>query len=284
MKRFGLFVAICVFPVAALAIGMVISPVQLGLSGPPGSTVSGVINVSSSRPRENTIRVSFGDYVIDAEGKRTEVTSVNVPTRSCRAWLDVDQQQFVSPEQGKVPVVISARIPADASGSYWAEAYFESLPAPPSFTPGGRAPVVGLQIVPRIGIPIIVTAKGTEKYNVKIDGLGAARTADGVEASVQIENSGNAVVMISGAVALEKPAAGAEVPEELISKDIEPVTSYPGVKRNIKIALPLKPVDPASIDLHAYLRFGRSPDQALEASSKLRTLLENQKNGEMGRQ
>src|SRR5260370_8753376 len=108
MKRVGLFVAICVVPGAALAIGMVISPVQLGLSGPPGSTVSGVINVSSSRPRENTIRVSFGDYVIDAEGKRTEVSSVNVPTRSCRAWLDLDQQPSVRPEQANAPVVISA--------------------------------------------------------------------------------------------------------------------------------------------------------------------------------
>src|SRR5262245_55595422 len=100
MKRFSLVAALFLTPISARAVGMVISPVQLGLTGTPGSTGSGVINVSSSRPQENTIRVSFSDYVIDAEGKRTEVTSGTAHPRSCRAWLDVDQQQFVSPEQG----------------------------------------------------------------------------------------------------------------------------------------------------------------------------------------
>ena len=279
MKRWVLLCIMIGVPIAAHGVGMLITPVQLGLSGAPGTTASGVINVSSSRPQENTIRVSFSDYVIDAQGMRTQVISGKSPSRSCRGWLDVDQQQFVTPEQGKIPVVISVRIPPDASGSYWAEANFDSIPAPPSLVPGtGRAPAVGVTITPRIGVPIIVTVKGTEKYAVKIESLDAIRTDEGIEASVQIENTGNAVVMVTGAIALENPAA--DVPEELTSKDIEPVTSYPGVKRLIRLNLPATSVASESVDLHAYLRYGAGRDQALEASSKLETLLRGHRNVE----
>ncbi len=272
MKRFLLAFITILVPVVGYGAGMVISPVQLGLVGPPRSTVSGVINVSSPRPQENTVRVTFGDYTIDEEGKRTEVSAGDAGGRSCLTWLDVDQHQFVSPERGLVAVVISAKIPADASGSYWAEAYFQSVPPPPSFAPGGRAPSVGVRILPRIGIPIIVTAKGTETYGLKVNKLDAFRTSEGFQTSVLLENTGNAAVLVSGAVALERPSPS-NVPEELASKDVELVTSYPGAKRLIKVLLPAQTVD-ASTELHAYLQFGPGPERAVEAAAKMQALLD----------
>ncbi len=279
MKRWSVAGAIALLPIATYGAGMVITPVQLGLVGAAGSTVRGVINVSSPRPQENRIRITFGDYLIDDRGHRTEVSPANAPARSCRAWLEVDQDQFVSPEQGKVPVVVSAHIPANASGSYWAEVYFQIVPAPPSFTPAGRAPLVGVQVLPRISIPVIVTVQGTEKYAMKIEKLDAAKTEDGIETSVIVQNTGNAAAMISGALAVERPST-TDASEELASKDIEPVTSYPGAKRVIKLNLPLKIVDAASADLHAYFRYGPGKDQAMEASSKLQALLESHRDAD----
>ncbi|HUJ12884.1 MAG TPA: hypothetical protein VL284_03755 [Thermoanaerobaculia bacterium] len=259
-----LLLFVCFVPFSAYPVGMIISPVQLGLSGAPGSTASGVINVSSSQAQENTIRVSFADFIIDSAGRRTEVAS---SPRSCKSWLDVDQRQFVSPEEGRVPVVITAHIPPDASGSYWAQAFFESVPAPPALGAGPRrAPAVGVTITPRIGIPIIVTVSGSEKYDLKISGIEGEQSPLGIDATIRVENRGNAVAMVSGAVAVEKPSAN--LPEELASKDIDPVTSYPGVTRTIKVHVP--PVAIAhDAKVHAYLRFGPRADQTMEASATL---------------
>jgi len=263
---------------SAYAVGLAVTPIQLGLTGAPGATVTGVIRVSSSRAQENNIQVLFGDYTIDAQGKRKELTSGAGNGRSCRAWLDADQHQFVTPQQGSVPVVITATIPTDASGSYWAEAFFESMPAPVSFSPGvARAPVVGVSVIPRIGIPIIVTVKGTEHYAVKAGAIAATKTDAGIEATIQLENTGNAVVVVAGAVALETPAEGA--PEELGSKDIDPVTSYPGASCIVKVTIPIRTLDPATI-LHAYFRYGPGPEQRIETSSNLQALLSHERDHE----
>lgn len=273
MRHFLLpLLALALLPLPAGAAGIVISPVQLGLVGAPGTTVSGVINVSSPRPQENRIEVSFGDYAVDAAGKRDEVTNAQPGARSCRNWLDVEQNQFVSPERGTVPVVITAHIPANASGSYWAAVYFAVVPTPPSFDPSVKKPVIGLQMLPRIGVPVIVTVKGTEKFEIKVAKISAKRTDAGLDVSVVVRNTGNAAVMISGALALERGSSN--VPEELASKDIDAVTSYPGSDRVIRTTLPPVAANDGSVDLHAYLRYGRAAGQSVEASSRLAAILE----------
>ena len=272
MRRsvFSLLLAIAALSTPAFAAGIVITPVQLGLAGAAGSTVSGVINVSTPRVQDNRIRVTFGDYVIDDQGARTEVAAAG--TRSCGKWLEVDQDQFMSPERGSVPIVITARIPRDAAGSYWAAAYFEVLPKPPSFDPAKRAdrPALGMQAVPRIGVPVIVTVTGTEKYETKVQTISARRVDQGIEANVVVQNTGNAAVLLSGAIALERGSS--DVSEEIASRDIESVTSYPGSNRILKVVFPaVEPTD--GLDVHAYLRYGPGPQQAVEGVARLSAAL-----------
>lgn len=266
-----------VLALPAHAAGIVISPVQIGLVGAPGSTVSGIINVSSPRVEENRIRVTFGDYTIDAMGNREEVPAgTSGGERTCSHWLDVDQEQFVSPERGSVPVVVTAHIPQNASGSYWAAAYFEVVPKPPALNPERPdRPAVGVNLLPRIGVPVIVTVKGTERYSVKVSKISAKRIDRGLEATIVLRNDGNSAVLISGAVALER--TGTSVPEELASKDVELVTSYPGADRVIKLTFPATAVaEPSDVNLNAYLRYGPGAEQTIEASSKLASILESE--------
>jgi hypothetical protein len=256
----------------AFAAGLLISPAQLGLYGAPGETVSGVINVSSPREQENRVRVSFGDFKIDSAGKRVEIGTGDPSIRSCRSWMEVDQDQFVSPERGRVAVVVTARVPKEAAGSYWTSAYFEVVPKAKAAPGEGNAPGVSIAIVPRIAIPVIVTVRGTEKYSLQVRSLRANATPAGFAAEVVVENTGNAAVMLSGAMTLERPSSG-DVPEEIASTDVKSATSYPGGMTTIKADLAASGLEPSALELHAYLRYGSAATQVVEASSTLAKIL-----------
>lgn len=261
--RAFLFVALhFAFAVAAAARGVLVSPTQLGLTGKPGQTVSGVLYVSSSQAQKNRITVALGEFHRDEEGK--VIGSETTHARSARTWLDLDRTDFVSLESGRTEVTVSARIPENASGSYWALVYLQAEPA-------ARDPKRGslmFRVVPRVGIPVIVTVEGTTKPQLKIVETRAVRVADGVEVYSTLENSGNTAVLVSGAFSLERPGTNPAESQELASGTAGPLTSLPGTKLKVKTQLkwngPL-----AGVQAHAYVRFGPRPEDTAEAATAI---------------
>ena len=240
------------FAAVAAARGVLVSPTQLGLSGKPGQTVSGVLYVSSSKAEKNRITVTLAEFMRDEEGK--VIGSETTHGRSARGWLDVDRSDFVTLESGRTEVTVSARIPESATGSYWALVYLQAEPS-------ARDPKRGslmFRVVPRVGIPVIVTVEGTAKPELKIVETRASRVADGVEVYSTVQNSGNTAVLISGAFSLERQAANSTDSQELASGTVGPLTSLPGTKLKVKTQLKYDG-SLAGVQAHAYVRFGPRP-------------------------
>jgi hypothetical protein len=261
--RAFLFIAFhLAFAAVASARGVLVSPTQLGLSGKPGQTVSGVLYVSSSKAEKNRITVTLAEFTRDEDGK--VIGSETAHARSARAWLDVDRTDFLTLESGRTEVTVSARIPDNASGSYWALIYLQAEPA-------ARDPKRGslmFRVVPRVGIPVIVTAEGTTKPQLRIIETRAKRVADGVEIYSTVENSGNTAVLISGAFSLERQAANSTDSQELASDTAGPFTSMPGTKLKVKTQLKYNG-SLAGVQAHAYVRFGPRPEDTAEAATAI---------------
>ncbi|MCU0224674.1 MAG: hypothetical protein MUF27_11540 [Acidobacteria bacterium] len=253
----------CLWSPESQARGVVATPVQLGLVGQPGATVSDVILVASPREEQNSIRVALADFVKDEDGRaRPPVPGDNL--RSCSPWLTIDKTEFTTPERGRVELRVTARIPPDATGTYWAVVELQALPPP-------RGPERGMAvaIVPSVAVPVVVSVAGTENRVVSLAGPVEVSVLEGaVEASVLVENSGNAAVILTGAFALEQQAGNTGDAVEVASGDVSPVTSLPGSRLRVKAKVPWS----GSLDglsAHAYLRYGPGPAEGLTASLAL---------------
>jgi hypothetical protein len=223
--------------------------------------VAGTIVVGSSRAESNQVRVTLLDFSRDEDGRVVERPLGGEP-RSGRTWLEADRTEFTSPETGRVEVRITARIPADAKGSYWALAALESLPPKPKLGMG-----MAIQMVPRVVVPIVVTVAGTERRLVKIGGVTATKGEGGVDAVCEIENTGNTAVLVSGAFTLER-GAGSGPAEEVAEAPVTAVTSLPGLKLRIRKTLPV-PVPNASYAVRAILRYGPDPADVTESATTI---------------
>lgn len=252
-------------PLPAPARGILASPVQLGLVAPPGGAASDVVKVSSSKEEKNRIRALLLDFTKDEMG-RIQVLPDGQNPRSCKGWLSVDQADFLTPETGSVEVRVTAHLPPDARGSYWALLALEVMP-PPRTEGGGT----GVVFVPRVAIPVIVTAAGTEEPSLQVEGFRAAYNGAEVVTELAVRNTGNSALLLKGAFTLERPAAPGSLPEEAASQEPDPATSYPGSLLRVrgKLALPLP--EPG-LTAHAYFRYGPSPAQAVEAASEVEGL------------
>jgi hypothetical protein len=256
----------CIYAPASQARGVVATPVQLGLVGKPGTTVSGVIRVASPREEPNFIKASIVDFTKNEEGQTTTPPAGGEP-RSCRPWLEVDKTEFTTPERGRVELRVTAKIPAEATGSYWTLVQLEAVPSPKASDKG-----IAVAIVPSVAIPVIVTVLGTERRALALAGTLQASVSEGaVECSVLVENSGNAAVIVNGAFALEKPSGRPGETVEIASADLSPVTSLPGTKLRVRTAVPWTGgLD--GLTAHAYLRYGPGAEETLTASLVLEGL------------
>lgn len=250
------------WPMTSAGRGVVVSPVQLGMVGAAGSTVTDVITVSAARDERTLVRVRLGDFTKDENGKLKDVPPGDNP-RSCKAWLELDQAELTIAGAGEpIQVRVTARIPAGASGSYWAVVGLE-VPLPEG--PGSHGATVA--VVPRVAIPVIVTITGTEKRSVRIGEARARRDpAQGdIECTALIENDGNVAVLIRGAFSLERPGREPADDLELASAEVGPLTSLPGTRMKITTRLPWKgPV--AGLVAQSYLRYGPEADDAAQSS------------------
>ncbi len=245
-------------PLAAL--GLLVSPTQLGLVGKPGQIVSGTLHVSSSKSEENHISLAISDFTRNEDGQVVEILDSKLQPRSCKGWIDVDRSDFVSPAVGSVDVTVSARIPADATGSYWALVALASQPPARDL----RGQGVAIRLIPRVAIPIVVTVEGTTKPAVAIIETRAVRADKGVDVYSTIENTGNTAVLISAAFSLERRSTGGGEAEELAGTTVGPLTSLPGTRMKAKGHLEYDG-SLAGVQAHAYLRYGPDAADSTEA-------------------
>jgi hypothetical protein len=216
--------------------GLVVSPAQLLIAGKAGDTISAAIYIASSQERQSKVQATLIDFLKDEQGNFQEFKS-NDHFRSNRTWLEVDRTEFITPKNGRIPLRVTARIPKNASGSYWAAVTIKS----------GQ--------MPRISIPVVVTVQGTEQPDVAFSAPEVVQSANGLlECQSVVENKGNTAVLIRGAFSLEKQISSEET-EELQIAEVGPVTSLPGTRMKIKANLNwAESMD--GLQVNSYLRYG----------------------------
>jgi hypothetical protein len=255
--------ALAFLAVDAIARGLLVSPSQIGLVGAAGSTITETIYVSSSREEKNYVQVAISDFVRTIDGELREASADDV-VRSCKDWIDVDQNSFTSPEQGRVQLTLTARIPANAQGSYWALLSLRSVP--PSRT--GPAKGHGFRVVPRIAIPVLVTVTGTEKREMTITDFKVTSVADGVvDVEAVLENRGNVAVLFNGAFTLDRVAPPSEI-IEVAEVPVEILTSLPGHKSRVKGRLEWKGAL-SDLRAHSMFRYGPNANDVAEATAEI---------------
>ena len=241
-KAYGavLFLLIFLFCCNAVqAERLAVSPAQLLIAGKAGETVPGAIYLTSSHPRQKKVRVTIIDFLKDEQGTLQEFRH-NDHLRSGRTWLEVDQTEFITPQDGQIQLRVTARIPKDASGSYWAAIDIAS----------GQ---VSLK-----SIPVVITVQGTEQPDLVISPPEVVRLANGVlECHSFVENKGNTAVLIRGAFTLEKHVSS-ENTEGWQIAEVGPLTSLPGTKMKIKGNLNwAESLD--GLQVNSYMRYGARP-------------------------
>jgi hypothetical protein len=246
-----------------LAAGILVSPVQVGLVGKPGTAVSDVIRVSPSRQEATDVQVTLVDFTKDEDGRLRELPPGEA-RRSCKSWIELDKVDFKTAETGVVEVRVIARIPEQAAGSYWALLMF-TVP-PPKGPMGG----VGMRVVPRVAVPVIVTTPEGGRRQVSITSVQAQRmaTEQAVEGTAVVENTGDVAVLVGGAFALERPADKPEDVVELGATDVGPLTSLPGTRLKVRGKVGWKGSS-AGLVLRTYLRYGPDAGDAIDAVTSI---------------
>jgi hypothetical protein len=214
--------------------GLVVSPEQLLIAGKAGDTISAGIYIASSKGSQSKVQVNLIDFLKDEQGNFQEH---NDHFRSSRIWLETDRTELITPQNGRIQLRVTARIPKDASGSYWAAV---------SITSGQMQ---------RILIPVVATVQGTEQPDVAFSAPEVVQSANGLlECQSIVENKGNTAVLIRGAFSLEKQISSEDT-EELQIAEVGPVTSLPGTKMKIKANLNwAESMD--GLQVNSYLRYG----------------------------
>ena len=261
------FAAVVCFLVAASAgaRGLLVSPSQIGLIGRPGEVVSETIYVSSSREEQNFVQVAVTDFTRDENGQVREIAAAEA-ARSCRAWIEVDRNNFTSPEQGRVQLSIRARIPEQAVGSYWALVTLKSVPPPRQRDGAGH----GFRIVPRVAIPVIITVVGGERREIKIADLKIVSATDrAIEVEAVLENRGNVAVLFSGAFTLNTTEADGRV-IELAEAPVETVMSLPGTRSLVRRRIEWNGRS-TGLRVESIFRFGPGAGEVAEAAVSVET-------------
>ncbi len=227
---------------------LTVSPEQLLITAKAGDTVPGAIYVASSHARQKKIQVSIIDFLKDEQGNFQEF-KYNDHLRSGRTWLEVDQTEFITPQDGQIQLRVTARIPIGASGSYWAAIDIAS----------GQVSLAS--------IPVVITVQGTEQPDLVISAPEVVRLANGVlECHSFVENKGNTAVLIRGAFTLEKHVSS-ENTEGWQIAEVGPLTSLPGTKMKIKGSLNwAESLD--GLQVNSYLRYGARPGDIAIAKGK----------------
>jgi hypothetical protein len=229
VARFFLIAFCLLTAVRAESRGLLVSPSQIGLVGEPGSIVSETIYVSSSREEKNFVQVGIADFTRDEAGKVWEIAA-SAATRSCREWIEVDRNNFTSPEHGRVQLNLRARIPQGVVGSYWALITLKSVPPPRVAGTSGH----GFRVVPRVAVPVIITVLGGERREMKIAELKViSATERELDVEAVLENRGNVAVLFNGAFTLNSSDAEGRV-TELAEAPVDMAMSLPGTKSRVR--------------------------------------------------
>ena len=159
-----------------------IGPARLELRLEPGAETTVVLDAVNHGDEPLRLKVYAFDFDFDADGGLQYGRSLS-GARSCASWFRFNPQVLeVERAGGSEPVRATARVPPNASGTYWCVLFLEDVPPP--LKPGSRA--VAAQFNARVGSIVYVDVGPAAAPVLHIESLATAPAAENPEAVAEV--------------------------------------------------------------------------------------------------
>ncbi len=186
-------------PVIAQGNRLGISPVQLFLSGEPGSTASQDVWVFNKGEGAFLFECEFSDYWFE-DNKIKAAPLGTYEERQAGPWIQCNPNRFLIPGNRRQRIKVTAAIPKEVDGDQFAA--FNAKMLPPENIEGESNAKLGLS--GRIISRIVVTALGTQKPQAEVFDAQVSTKKRFQVFTAKLKNLGNVHLMGEGSLILER--------------------------------------------------------------------------------
>lgn len=165
-----------------------LSPPEVTLAGPPGSSVAKDIVVGNQGDGAFLLECNFNDLWYEKDHVKFSELGTQ-KERQAGPWLRCLPNRILVPAQGLQKVKVVAAIPKEAEGESFSMLFTEMRP--PQEIKKEAQENLSLAITGRLGARIIVTAQGTEKPSVDIPEARVKPSKKFQVVSIEMKNTGN---------------------------------------------------------------------------------------------
>lgn len=230
-----------------------VAPVVINFHVEPGSNEIKKLTVRNYGNKEQTFRLTLGDFYIDKNGKRIRQKAGENP-RSCANWLSINPSFFkLNPNEEKIIDVILT-VPKGQYGTKWCYLYVNAVQEQ-TLSEVDKKLATGIVVNPRISVQIFQSPLSNKKYSAKIKNL-VEVTDKSKDTSrvyeVEVENTGDKI--IRGKVYLLLANIKTAKEQKFPAKS---VTVFPGSTRKITLQMNAA-IPPGQYALAAILDYGHN--------------------------
>lgn len=204
-----------------------VSPVEVFLSGQPGSSTSQEVWISNKGSGAFLFECEFFDYWFQGQ-KRVAEPLGTFKERQAGAWVQCSPNRLLIPAKRRQKIELIAAIPKGLEGDQFAVFYAKMLP-PESIKDPSKASV---SMTGRIGIKVVVTPLGTQKPEAEIVEAVVKPQKRFQVFQAKLKNLGNVHLMGEGNLVLESPTATIPIKSKVVLE-----FTFPGMTQEIKATL-----------------------------------------------
>jgi len=260
MKKFTIFLLLGFFgTIHLMAQNFEVAPVQLNFSTNPGETQTKVITIKNHGNQENSLVLSFKDYLIYKNGER-RILSPGSSKNSIAEWVTLNPSYLeINPNQEQT-VEVTLQAPNDDFTSKWGILNVTTAKEQTSFDADMELSA-GLNVYGRINVKLSYTPKGRNNTRVQISNLQEiTETNDSLRKfTANIDNLGNTITDCK----IYLIASNLQTMHEKKYKPVR-IKAYPKSTRNVELKLPENKLPSGTYSLSAILDYGSS--KALEGT------------------
>lgn len=180
-----------------------LAPAQIVESFTPGVPFEYALAVQNRGDQPVELHVDVTDFWYNDKNEKL-FNAPGTSTRSAANWIQFVPEKFEVPGGGSQKMKAVITPPADARGGYYAVLFVESKPADAhQQTSDGKQVFTNM----RLGCLVMLTAKGTEAFNVNIGDLHLTPPSDnqGLKLTFSIDNQSNTHVFPQAHMAILNP-------------------------------------------------------------------------------
>src|SRR5690349_20062559 len=182
---------------------LALAPPQIIEDFKPGVPFEYALAVENKGNQAAELHVQITDFWYNEKNEKV-FSAPGTSPRSAANWIQFVPDRFEVPAGGSQKLKAIVTPPIDARGGYYAVLFVESKPIPSDkSTEDGKKIFTNM----RIGCLVLLTAKSSEAYNVRIDELRLVppSEAQGLKVSFSVDNESNTHVFPQARLAILNP-------------------------------------------------------------------------------